>query len=154
MPTVERETLINAPPALVFALSQDYGLRLEWDPFLRELRFLEGATKAAVGVKVWVRARSGLTMTVVYTVVDPPERVAMSMLEGPWLFDKFAGSWIFRPIENQTQVTFRYGFTVRPGFGWLAVPAITRIFSRDIRLRLRALKHAAETTDILSRLSW
>ena len=28
----------------VLTLAQDYGLRLQWDPFLRDLRFLDGAT--------------------------------------------------------------------------------------------------------------
>lgn len=152
MPAVEHAIVIDAPRSAVFALSQDYDLRLEWDPFLRELRFLEGASRALPGVKVWVRARNGLAMTVEYTVVDPPERVAMRMIDGPWVFSRFAGSWVFRASGERTEVTFRYGFGVRAGLGWLLTPAITRVFSRDVRRRLDALKRSAETTGILSRI--
>jgi uncharacterized protein YndB with AHSA1/START domain len=153
VPAVERTIAIDAPREEIFALSQDYGLRLEWDPFLRQLRFLEGATRTAPGVKVWVRAQNGMTMTVQYTVVEPPERVAMTMLDGPWFFTKFAGSWIFRSNGNRTEVTFRYGFAVHRGLGWLLTSAVARVFSRDIQLRLNALKRSAESTDILSRIA-
>jgi ribosome-associated toxin RatA of RatAB toxin-antitoxin module len=152
MPTIERSLVIDAPREALFALSQDYALRLEWDPFLSELRFLEAATRALPGVKVWVRARNGLAMTVEYTVVAAPERVAMKMVQGSWLFTTFAGSWVFRPGNKGTEVTFRYGFVVRPGLGWLVTPAVTAVFSRDVKRRLEALKRSAETTDILSRV--
>ncbi len=33
---------VAAEPGVLFELSQDYGRRLEWDPFLREARLLGG----------------------------------------------------------------------------------------------------------------
>ena len=33
---------LSMPPEPLFRLTQDYGLRLRWDPFLREMRFLDG----------------------------------------------------------------------------------------------------------------
>jgi len=60
MPVVESSGEIRAPREALFALTQDYYVRLEWDPFLRGLRFLDGATAPAPGVRVWVRAHNGL----------------------------------------------------------------------------------------------
>ena len=155
MPIVESATAISAPRDKLFALAQDYGLRLRWDPFLREMRFLEGAERAAVGVRVWVKARNGLTMEVKYVTLQEPEYVAMTMLRGPFFFEHFAGSWRFKVSgPNATTVTFRYAFSTRyPLLRPLLDAIITRVFLRDIRARLRGLKTYAETTYILSRLS-
>lgn len=101
MPVVEREIQIDVPRDAVFALTQDYYLRLEWDPFLRDLRFLDGATAPAPGVRVWVRARTGLQMQVEYVTVDPPERVAVRMVDGPFFFQTFAGTWLFKPVGER-----------------------------------------------------
>jgi uncharacterized protein YndB with AHSA1/START domain len=154
VPIVEREIQIEVPRSAVFALTQDYYLRLEWDPFLRDLRFLDGATGPAPGVRVWVRARNGLQMRVEYVTVDPPERVAVRMVSGPFFFSTFAGTWIFKATsDTSTRVVFRYGFQTR----WAPLrPVLDRIiaalFAHDIAARTKALKHAAEETDILQRI--
>src|SRR4051812_4246920 len=97
MPAVEDSLRIRAPQDALFDLSQDYALRLKWDPFLRGLRFLQGATEPDVGVRVWVQAWTGLTMTVEYVSYNRPHVVAMRMIRGPLLFRSFAGSWRFEP---------------------------------------------------------
>ena len=154
MPVVESSGEIRAPREALFALTQDYYVRLEWDPFLRDLRFLDGATGPAPGVRVWVRARNGLDMLVEYVTVIPPERVAVKLVRGPFFFESFAGAWIFQPAgDGRTRVTFRYSFRT----GWrLLRPVLDRVisavFTRDIAARVRALKHAAEETDLLGRL--
>src|SRR4051812_13589743 len=66
VPTIQAVLDIEAPISPLFDLAQDYRLRLTWDPFLRELKFRDGASAAAVGVRVWVRAHNGLTMEVEY----------------------------------------------------------------------------------------
>ena len=154
MQTVEDRIHIRAPQAALFDLAQDYGLRLKWDPFLRAMRFLDGAREAAPGVRVWVRAWTGLTMTVEYVTVNRPHVVAMRMLEGPFFFLQFAGSWRFEAVSDTgTEVVFRYAFQTRWAWlRWLLDPVIRRVFRRDIRGRLRGLKRAAEKTDILRRL--
>src|SRR5579872_6013221 len=101
MQTVEDSILIAAPPEPLFALAQDYALRLQWDPFLREMKFLDGATEAAAGVRVWVRAWNGLTMEVEYVTVKPPHVVAMKMRRGPWIFERFVGSWRFEGCPDE-----------------------------------------------------
>ena len=154
MPVVSGSIAINAPADALFALSQDYALRREWDPFVRAMRFLDGAPESAKGVRVWVRAWTGMTMEVVFTSFLPPTSVAMKMTRGPRLFRKFAGAWLFKRLANgSTEVTFRYSFTTR----WRALrriidPIIRWIFRRDIRGRLRGLKRGAEKHGLLDRL--
>ena len=155
MPTVETSIDIEAPDDAVFELGQDYRLRLEWDPFVRELRFENGARAAAVGVRTWVKARNGLTMTVEYVTFNRPHRVAVRMISRSILFERFAGTWVFeRRSPTCTHVTFRYGFETR----WRALrPLLDRLivrrFSRDIRARLAGLKRGAEDPALITRIS-
>lgn len=154
MPIVEDSIRIDAPAWGLFALSQDYSLRREWDPFVRDMRFLDGAEEAAAGVRVRVRAWTGLTMEVRFVSFRPPTLVAMTMVRGPYVFRKFSGAWRFRPEPGgATEVTFRYAFSTR----WRALrplidPVIARVFRRDVRARLRGLKHGAERAGLLDRL--
>ena len=154
MRIVEGSILINAPAAGLFALSQDYALRRCWDPFVRDMRFGGEATEAGKGVRVWVRAWTGLTMEVEFTSFRPPTSVAMKMARGPWFFRQFAGTWLFRQrADDRTEVTFRYFFTVRGR--WLAPfiePLIAWLFRRDVRGRLQGLKRGAEESGLLERL--
>lgn len=157
MPVVQDSIHITAPQEPLFRLLQDYALRLRWDPFLRQMRFLDGATEAAVGVRTWVRAWTGLTMETVYTTLNSPSVVAMKMTRGPFFFSQFAGSWRLEPAAaeapQQVKVTFRYSFATR--WGWvrrLIDPIIAWVFLRDIRGRLAGLKRGAEQLDLLRQL--
>lgn len=154
MPIVEGSIVIDAPAPGLFALSQDYTLRRAWDPFVRQMRFLDGATAAGQGVCVWVRAWTGLTMEVVFTSFRPPSSVAMKMQRGPWFLAQFAGTWLFKPRPNgSTEVIFRYSFAVRGHLLRPVVePIITWVFQRDICARLRGLKNGAERGGLLDRL--
>ena len=155
MNVVEESILIRAPHEALFDLSQDYGLRLEWDPFLRDLRFLDGAATAAAGVKVWVRAWNRLEMTVEFVAFNRPHAVAMRMVRGPLLFRTFAGSWRFQPGEGDAvEVIFRYTFQTRwPWLRWLVDPMVRWALRRDVRARLRGLRRGAEEQGLLDRLS-
>ena len=155
MPVIERSVEIRAPRGALFDLAQDYYVRSEWDPFTRDLRFLDGATEPAPGVRVRVRARNGLSMEVEYVTVKRPERVAVRITRGPFFFENFAGSWVFHDAgEGVTRVVFRYSFRTR--WSWLRPvldPVISAVFGRDIAARVRGLKHAAEETDLLRRFA-
>ena len=146
MPIVESSGTIAASQDRVFAVTQDYYLRQEWDPFLRQIKFLDGATQAAAGVRVWVKAKNGLAMTVEYLVVQPPSHVAVKMVKGPFFFEQFGGAWRFEPMTpEQTHVRFRYSFRTRwPVLRPILDPIIRLVFARDVRARILGLKHFME----------
>jgi len=155
MPILESIQIVNASDYELFWLSQDYYLRAEWDPFTKENYFLDGAKVAAKGVRVFVRAYNGLTMTAVLVNFQPPLRATMQMEKGPFIFKKFAGTWAFKSMQrNITEVTFRYNIQVRNKFLENTIGFFVYwILRRDIKKRLLALKKSAETTDILTRLT-
>jgi ribosome-associated toxin RatA of RatAB toxin-antitoxin module len=136
---------IDAGPAELFDLSQDYDHRLEWDPFLRSAS-LVGAREAGVGVRALCVSRSGWAMETEYVSFNPPRATAVKMTRGPWFLAGFAGSWRFEEIKpGRTRVGFRYSLEARPrALAWLLNPILARSFARDTRARLRALKQAAE----------
>lgn len=147
MPTVEHSLVIHADRTALFDLTQDYGRRLSWDCFLKEARLLNGATRAAVGVRAWCVARHGLGMETEYVTVSRPAVVAVKMTRGPAVLEAFAGSWRFAEAgPGATCVTFRYHFKARPR--WLRrllEPVLGVLFARDVRLRMNALRRAGET---------
>jgi ribosome-associated toxin RatA of RatAB toxin-antitoxin module len=153
MPIVQSSILISKPQSELFRFAQDYDLRLEWDPFLKAMKFLNGATEADVNVLVWVKAKNGLEMTVRYITINHPNRVAMEMVKGPFFFSRFAGTWIFDHLESKTKVTFKYNYDIKPLFRWILNPFVSRIFQKDIEERLNGLKIAAEETGIIGKLN-
>src|SRR5688572_26592440 len=132
MPVIASSIEIHASQADLFDLTQDYDLRLDWDPFVRAMRFEDGAKQSAAGVRVWVRAKSGLTMEVVFVTFDRPHGVAMKMVAGPPFFKHFAGSWRFEARDPEhTRVTFKYNFETRWALLRPALnPLIDRVFAR------------------------
>jgi hypothetical protein len=150
---VESSIVIRCTPEVAFDVSQDYGLRLEWDPFLADLKFADGARVAAVGVRTWVRSKRGLEMLSEYVAMDRPRVVAIKMVEGPWFFGVFGGSWRFRAatgstVESpRTEVTMRYTFELvgwlRP-VRWVVAGVVRRVFLRDVRARLAGLRRGVE----------
>ncbi|HXG09987.1 MAG TPA: SRPBCC family protein [Gemmataceae bacterium] len=143
---IEYSIVIRATPASLFALTQDYGRRLEWDPFLRSAELLDGAAAAGVGVRANCVARSGLAMETEYVSFNPPTTTAIRMTRGPWFLETFAGTWHFEEVApDQTRVCFRYHLKARPR--WLApllTPLLAWVFGRDTRKRLAALKRTVE----------
>lgn len=153
MAVVESSILIRCTPERAFDLSQDYGLRLKWDPFLADIKFLDGATVGGVGVRTWVRSRRGMEMVSEYVAWDRPRVVAIKMVEGgdaraTRMFEQFAGSWRFRSWPEDaglTEVTMRYTFRMRPRcLAWAMEPAARWVFGRDVRGRLAGLKRGVE----------
>jgi ribosome-associated toxin RatA of RatAB toxin-antitoxin module len=145
--TIEQSIVVRATPAQLFALTQDYNRRLEWDPFLKEAYLLDGVTEAGVGVRANCIARTGFAMEAEYVSFNPPQTTAVKMTKGPWFIETFSGSWRFREeAEGRTRVHFRYHLRARPK--WLA-PLIGFLFGRDTKKRLWALKRAVEEGGIL-----
>jgi hypothetical protein len=150
--TFEQSIEIAASPGDLFALTQDYRRRLEWDPFLRSAELLGGATAAGVGVRAFCVAHSGLGMETEYVSFNPPRACAVKMTRGPRLLDRFAGSWRFEELSpGRTRVGFRYHLRARPRWlSWLLTPVLALVFARDTRKRLAALKSAVEVGGVLS----
>lgn len=155
MPSFEYAAEIDATPEDLFWLTQDYDRRLDWDPFLKEARLVGGATQAGLGVRAWCVARNGMGMETEYVSFKPPHTVAVKMTRGPWPFASFAGSWRFKPIApGRTRVIFRYNVTARPRFlGFIADPILRRIFAYEVDKRVKGLKRAVESSDVMSRVT-
>ena len=148
----EQSIVIASSPEALFCLTQDYGRRLEWDPFLKSARLVGDAKSAGVGVRAYCVARSGLGMETEYVSFNPPRVTAVKMTRGPWLIASFAGSWRFEEVgPGQTRVRFSYQLQGRPKFlSWLVTPLLARVFGRDTRKRLLALKVAVEERGLLA----
>jgi ribosome-associated toxin RatA of RatAB toxin-antitoxin module len=140
---IRRSIEIAAEPAVLFDLTQDYTHRLDWDPFLKEAKLLDGAETPGVGVRAWCVARNGLGMETKYVSFNPPGACAVEMTRSPWFFRSFAGSWRFEAIgPGRSRVTFTYSLVGRPA---LLSGLLRFFFARATRRRLEALKHAAES---------
>jgi ribosome-associated toxin RatA of RatAB toxin-antitoxin module len=150
--TFEDSIVIDAPPALLFELSQDYKRRLGWDPFLRSAELLDGAVEPSVGVRALCVDQKGTAMETEYVSFNPPRAVAVKMTRGPWFLERFAGSWRFEELKpGQTRVGFCYSVSAWPRWlSWLMNPLLARVFARDTRRRLTALKQAVEQRGVLN----
>jgi len=156
MPHVTCTVDIAAPAASLFTLSQDYGRRQCWDPFLREAHLLDGAQRAAVGVRARCVAHNGLVMETTYVSFQPPTVVAVKMTHGPRILSSFAGSWRFieLPVHaglTRTRVVFRYRISSRPHWlSFLLDPLLAAVIKWETKRRLLAMKRVVETTAILA----
>jgi len=144
--TFDDSIVIAATPDELFALTQDYAHRLEWDPFLRSAELLGGASAPDVGVRAHCVAHSGLGMETEYVSFNPPRACAVKMTRGPRFIGSFAGSWRFETVApGQTRVGFRYNLRARPWWlSWLLTPILGWVFARDTHKRLGALKARVE----------
>jgi hypothetical protein len=145
----EESIEISAEPHTVFDLIHDYSRRLEWDPFLREARLLEGANAAAVGVKSVCTARwasGGMAMETVYVSFDRPGVAAVKMTRGTGPLAEFAASLRQEAVgPGRTRVTYRFKLAARPRWlRFLLDPFLDAIFAREVRSRLSALKRFLE----------
>jgi hypothetical protein len=150
--TFDQSIVIAASAGELFALTQDYTRRLEWDPFLKSAELLAGAPAAGVGVRAYCVARNGLGMETAYVSFNPPRACAVKMTRGPRMLGSFAGSWRFEEVApGRTRVGFRYHLRARPWWlAWLLTPLLGWVFARDTRQRLLALKAAVEQHGLLA----
>ena len=151
MRSLEAAIEIHARPEEVFDLIHDYARRLNWVPFLREARLLDGAPAAAQGVKTLCTARArfgGLAMERC-TSPSSPARGRGEDDWGPAVLEAFAASLRQEDIgAGCTRVTYRFNFATRPR--WLraiADPLAAALFRRETRRRLEALKIYLERLD-------
>jgi hypothetical protein len=151
--TLEQSIVIAASPGALFALTQDSGCRLEWDPFMKSAHLLGGMREPAVGVRAYCVSHSGLGMETEYVSFNPPRTCAVRMTRGPRWIGTFAGSWRFAEVSpGRTRVSFRYHVRARPWWlSWLLTALMGWFFAQATRKRLVALKAAGEQRGALAR---
>ena len=149
MPSASVTIDIGVDSEAVFDLIHDYSRRLDWDPFLREARLLNGDVVADRGISSRCAARwavGGLAMDTVYVSFTRPRIAAVNMTNGPVFLRSFAATIRQDRIDaNSTRVTCRYNFEARPR--WLAFiiePIVGWVFHRETCRRLAALKRFLE----------
>lgn len=152
MPQVVASVEIPVTPEVAFAVSQTTGeTRLRWDPFIRRQHFLGDATAPGKGVRTRTWSRLGPRMDSVYVSWQPPTNVGMTMVNGPWFFERFGGGWRFKATATGTEAVWKYTFSTRPG--WLR-PVADRIgqllLGREIKIRIRAFAKACEDPVVLA----
>jgi len=142
----EHSAVVDGGVEEVFQLTQDYGRRLQWDPFLRKAELVGGAVEPGVGVHAWCVSRLGLGMETAYVSYKPPHLAAVTMTRGPRLLRRFGGTWEYEPVAGaKTRVTFRYFLDVRPS--WLEPmlePLARGWFAWETRRRVAGLARFLE----------
>lgn len=146
MKTFAESIEIEAPRAWLFEVMQDYGRRLAWDEFLSKAELVGPATASALGVRALCIDTAGREMETEYVSFKPPERVAVKMTRGPWMFGAFAGSWVYEELGAcRTKVTFRYSMAMRPRvLGAMGDRMLSEVFRWDMGKRLASAKKRLE----------
>jgi ribosome-associated toxin RatA of RatAB toxin-antitoxin module len=152
MPTRTTQIEINASPSVAFDLIHDYSRRLDWDPFLRSAILLNGAVEAGHGVSSRCSAKllaGGMSMDTEYVSFDRPNVAAVRLVRGPWCFKTFAATIRHTELsDNRSSVAYNVNFTAAPSWlRFLLTPIIERIFMRETKARLVALKDFIESSD-------
>jgi hypothetical protein len=153
----EVHEIIPAPSGEVFDLVHDYARRLEWDTLLRAAYLDDGHTAAGLGatsVCVGRWSLGGIGLKTVYVTFDPPTVAAVKMVNSPAFFRSWAASIRHEAVsDHESRITYKFHFTTRPRvLRWLLDPLMQRIFLRETRKRLQALKaHFARRRSAASR---
>ena len=140
MSMLEFSLPIHASAQAVYDISQDYGVRYEWDPFPDSIQTLADKT-------IYIRSKLGMEMWVEMVQEKSPSRAAMRMIKGPWFLEKFAGSWLFHasPTDDSCTATFRYLLVTKPkALRFLIEPVAKLYFAWVMRKRLTGLKDYCE----------
>lgn len=126
----------------LFHLTQNYDLRMAWDPFPESYNFLNGS-EVREGLQLEVTDKIGRTMIVEYVSYKSPTVAAVKMVSGPWYIKSFAGSWSFKEIsKNRTLAIFKYNIR---GYPPILGIVIRLAFKWNVNKRLTALKQYAES---------
>ena len=92
----------------LFDITQNYSIRMDWDPFPESYAFLNG-TSVQRGLHLKVVDKAGRSMVVEYVSYKPPLVASVRMINGPWYIRKFTGSWSFQKLDtNKTKAVFKY----------------------------------------------
>jgi len=142
---IKHEFEVRAGAKYLFDLTQDYTLRSAWDTLTSEA-YLINATQAAVGAQARCIGVNGLSMDIEYVSYKPNEVAAVKMVDGPYIFDQFAGGWHFKALSDEiTRVRFSYNITAKPRWlSWVLTPILCLKFKRETEKRIVALTAYSE----------
>jgi ribosome-associated toxin RatA of RatAB toxin-antitoxin module len=137
---------IRGTESRLFAMSQDYAQRLEWDPFVTKIELMNGATEPDVGVDTYVETVGGMAMVTRYISFKPPRVAAITMVGGPRSLKSFSGGWTFRQVTPDVcNVTFSYNFRTNPRWlSWLMEPVAGIWYRREMQARISRFKEWVE----------
>ena len=150
MKTIRESIEIDMDAETVFALTQDYDVRLEWDPYLVEAYLMGGKNSVELGALSYCKNKNGSFMISKYISYNPPKVAAISMTQGPFLLKKFSGAWNVTALtDSKSLLVFTYNFELIGGvIGKLFLPIASYLFSRDMKARLVCFKDFAEKSQI------
>lgn len=144
MPIIEDQIVIDVPQEALFALSQDYSKRLDWDPYLAKAEVLGNIKEIKPGTQVYCESKKGIGMTVEYVTYSPPKFTAIKLTKNFLILNNFAGSWRFKMMDEQkTQVVFRYNFKLK-SWAFFLKPILDQLLKVDLKKRLYGLKQYSE----------
>ncbi|WP_415891952.1 type II toxin-antitoxin system RatA family toxin [Neptuniibacter sp. PT8_73] len=141
MPSIDHSIDIAIPIDELYAITQDYDIRYEWDPFPEHIEMMDGATEIVIGTQVKVVAKSGLEMIVEFVQVKPPHVAAIRMIKGPIILRTFAGSWLLKSLsDDTTRVTFKYSLKSKKWASpWITDKFLSWYFGSKVKARLNGL---------------
>jgi ribosome-associated toxin RatA of RatAB toxin-antitoxin module len=113
MREVKRSALVNKPPAEVFALINDIESYPQFLPWCTHAQIISRSEREIVAT-IGVRQRSLHGQFTTRNSLDPPLRVRMQLVSGP--FRTLEGEWLLTPIEGggcRVELTMRFAFSNR-----------------------------------------
>lgn len=143
MPVATITVEMPVSSAEVFALLHDYDRRLEWDTLLSSAQLTRGSIKAGKGacsLCVGSRRLGGIGIETRYVTFEEGRLAAVTMINEPVLFSKFAASIRHEDREVGSIATYKLHFEAKPRWlAWLMEPVMTVMLRVETRKRLEAL---------------
>lgn len=154
MPRIQVEAVIAVNRDQLYKLAEDFSRRFEWDRFASRIRYEHGTVTSTVGFAGGAHLLNPFRMLVEHVSLVAPSMIAINMLQGPAFFSKVKNIWRFELIDTEsTRLVLDCDFTSRwPFLSGIIDPVLARVLRRDAGRLLKDFKHAAENTDVLSRL--
>ncbi|OYV04124.1 MAG: hypothetical protein CFE26_18580, partial [Verrucomicrobiales bacterium VVV1] len=139
MPVATISVEMPVSSAEVFALLHDYDRRLEWDTLLSSAQLTRGSIRAgkdACSLCVGARRRGGIGIETRYVSFDEGRLAAVTMINAPPLFSKFAASIRHEDREVGSIATYKLHFEAKPRWlRWLLEPVMTVVLRIETRKR-------------------
>jgi len=146
MPHAVLTEVIPASAADVFQLIHNYDRRLEWDTLLQAAYLTDGFSAAQLGAVSVCQGKAilgGIALQTKYLAFVPGRLAAITMVNRPWFFEKFAASIRHQDLEGgRSLLTYTFTFFARPRWlQWLLHPVMSRVFAWETRRRLTSLRN-------------